>query len=77
MGAAGEWLVHDQTALIFTPGDATQLAGQLVRLLKDPSLREGLATAGQGRVLGEANETAVLDRIEGLIEEARTLRQLQ
>lgn len=77
LGAAAEWLIHDQTALVFTPGDASQLAGQLMRLAKDPSLREELAGAGQSRVLAEANEATVLDRMEGLIEEARTLRQLQ
>ncbi|MBL9136039.1 MAG: glycosyltransferase family 4 protein [Verrucomicrobiales bacterium] len=77
LGAAGEWLVPDETALVFNPGDAMQLAGQLARLHRDPGLRERLASAGQARVLGEANETTVMDRLEVLIEEARTLRQLQ
>ncbi len=46
-GGIAEQIVHGETGLLFTPGDAEDLAQQLEKLLGSPALREGVAAAGK------------------------------
>ncbi len=47
--ACEELLIHDDTSLVLTPGDARAWASALGSLLTDPALRQRLATSGSGR----------------------------
>lgn len=77
LGAAGEWILPEETGLCFRVSDYVQLAQQIARLVQEPTLRDRLATTAQARVVTEASEIAVLDRLETLFEEARQLRSIQ
>ena len=46
-GGSGEMLVHEETGLAFTAGEAASLAQQLERIAADPALARRLARAGQ------------------------------
>ena len=46
-GGAGEILVDHENALTFTPGDASRLAEQILRLHQQPSLRQQLVENGR------------------------------
>ena len=49
-GGSGEALKHQQTGLVFAPGDPTALAEQLETILHNPTLVPQLAQAGQQTV---------------------------
>ena len=49
-GGIAEQIVHEQTGLLFTPGDPEDLACELEKLLTDTDLRLRLAAAGELRV---------------------------
>jgi glycosyltransferase involved in cell wall biosynthesis len=67
-GGAVELLRHGENALIYTPGDAAELAFCLQELHQQPELRGRLAEAAQQEVLSKYNETAVMDRIENYLQ---------
>lgn len=48
-----ELVVHEQTGLLYRPGDWPGLAAALVRLGKDPELAQALGRRGRERVLAE------------------------
>jgi glycosyltransferase involved in cell wall biosynthesis len=48
-GGTAETIVHGENGLLFEAGNASDLAGQVRRLLNDPSLRRSLAMAGRRR----------------------------
>jgi glycosyltransferase involved in cell wall biosynthesis len=52
-GGIPEAIVDDQHGLLVPPHDAAALARALVRLLRDPALRERLAHAGRQRIIEE------------------------
>ncbi len=49
-GTVTQLITEDEHGLLFKPGDATDLAAQILRLLADPDLRERLAQAGYEKV---------------------------
>ncbi|MCE9574068.1 MAG: glycosyltransferase family 4 protein [Deltaproteobacteria bacterium] len=49
-GSVAMLVEHGKEAMLFTPGDALDLARKLVRVLEDPALRERIAGAGYERV---------------------------
>ncbi len=63
-GGSGEALIHDQTGLTFTPGDASELAVQLERIIKDRDLVTSLAKCGQQKAEAEFDMELSVQRIE-------------
>jgi glycosyltransferase involved in cell wall biosynthesis len=57
---------HEETGLLFPPGDARELAGALRRLYDDPPLRRRLGAAAREFVAERCTWTGVLDRIVSL-----------
>jgi exopolysaccharide biosynthesis WecB/TagA/CpsF family protein len=47
VGAIGEVLTHDETALIVQPGDQIGLAGQIARLMTEPGLHQRISVASR------------------------------
>ncbi len=71
-GGIAEQIVHGETGLLFTPGDADELARQLDDLLSHPARRRRMAAAGTRRALSHfrlattVREMAELfERLEG------------
>ena len=52
-GGIPEAVLHGQTGLLVPPGEPRPLAEAIVRLLRDPLLRQQYGHAGQARVAGE------------------------
>jgi glycosyltransferase involved in cell wall biosynthesis len=48
-GGIPEAVEHGQTGLLVAPGEPRELAGAIVRLLKDPALRQRMGAAGYAR----------------------------
>jgi glycosyltransferase involved in cell wall biosynthesis len=44
-------VVHEETGLLVSPGNAVELADALERLMREPATRERFAQAGRERVL--------------------------
>jgi glycosyltransferase involved in cell wall biosynthesis len=61
-GGVPEIVLDGETGLIARDADASHLAAQLGRLLKDPALRERLGTAGRARALAQHGERQANDR---------------
>ena len=68
-GGTTEILKDGENGLLFTPGDAEDLAQKIVPLARDPELRRRLAAAGQKTVLERFTMTKMMDEIEGYLEE--------
>ena len=49
-GGIPEAVVHGETGLLVPPAEPRALAGAIVRLLKDPALRQRMGDAGHARV---------------------------
>ena len=64
-GGQGEFLLDEQNALVFAPGDAVGLAAKLARLIREPALGQRLA--GTARSLVEKQFT--LERYAAELEE--------
>jgi len=77
-GGTPEILTDGENGLLFTPGDADDLAGCLRRLAADPALRRRLAQAGRQTIMDRWTETAMMDEIEGYLRKiaATSARQL-
>jgi glycosyltransferase involved in cell wall biosynthesis len=69
-GGTTEIIRHDETGLVFRPGDAQDLAVQMHRLIMEQGLRERLATCGQAEVLERFSLEHMVDSIEQLLQEA-------
>jgi glycosyltransferase involved in cell wall biosynthesis len=67
--AARELLVHEQSALLVPPGDATELAGAIRRLAADPELARRIAAGGRAAYERDASEAVLGRRWRSLIEE--------
>jgi glycosyltransferase involved in cell wall biosynthesis len=65
-GGTPEILLDGETGLLFEPGDSSQLAEQVVRLLKDPELARKLGTAGRERVENQFSRERHLTEMFGL-----------
>lgn len=59
-----ELVAHEETGLLFPPGDAAALAGAVERLLKDPDLARRTARTGRARVEAGFSRGAMADRVE-------------
>ena len=51
MGGIGDWLVHEETGLLFPSGDADALARAIGRILEDPGWAGKLGQQGRTRCL--------------------------
>lgn len=49
-GGVGDWLEHEVSGLMVRPGDSTELAGALARLLDDTELAQRMGQAGRRRL---------------------------
>ena len=67
-GSVGMLVEHGKEAMLFTPGDALDLARKLVRVLEDPPLRERLASAGYERVRRDFTASAARRAIRAAYE---------
>ena len=75
-GGAGELFLHGQNALVFTPGDAMELAGGMELLANQPDQRMLLADGGQEMVTLKLTQDAMLDRIEHFLRDTIELWQV-
>ena len=66
--AARELLVHDESALLVPPGDATALAEAVRRLAGDADLARRLGAGGRATYEAKASEAVLGARWRGLIE---------
>jgi glycosyltransferase involved in cell wall biosynthesis len=67
-GGIPEAVVHGETGLLVAPGEPRELAGAIVRLLKDPALRQQMGGAGYARV---ADQFGVGRLLEGTLQAYR------
>ena len=64
-GGTPELIVDGETGLIFPPGDAAALAGQVVALLGDPERRRRMGEAGRARM---EREFTVEKHVAGMLD---------
>lgn len=69
-GGTSEIVRHGETGLMFAAGDPEDLARKLLRLIREPELRESLARAGQARVMADYSMDRMVDEIEEFLVEA-------
>jgi glycosyltransferase involved in cell wall biosynthesis len=67
-GGTPEILKHGENGLLFAPGNADDLAQQILGLLEDPGLRRTLATAGRQTVVERFTSTRMLNEIERVLQ---------
>jgi len=58
-----ELVIHNETGLLASPGDAADLARQLAHLIETPGLPQSLASAGMAHVRREFGQKVNLDRL--------------
>jgi glycosyltransferase involved in cell wall biosynthesis len=73
-GGIPEAVVHGETGLLVAPGDARELGGAMVRLLKDPALRQRMGAAGHVRV---ADQFGVGRLLEGTLQAYRRAARMK
>lgn len=73
-GGIPEAVVHGETGLLVAPGEARELAGAIVRLLKDPALRQRMGAAGHARV---ADRFGVGRLLEGTLQAYRRAARMK
>jgi glycosyltransferase involved in cell wall biosynthesis len=61
-GGIPEVVVNDETGILVPPGDDAALAKGIVRLLREPELRQRLGEAGRARVEKEFSVAAMVER---------------
>lgn len=66
-GGAGEILKDGENALVFPPGDAQALAGQILYLRSNPSLAERLIANGQEEAVQRYDTRRMVDEIEAYL----------
>ncbi len=73
LGQIGDVLTDDETALLVEPGDASQLAAAIVRLVESPELRERLGVAARAEAAAHHtwihNAKRVLDAYQSLVDD--------
>lgn len=74
VGAVPEFLADGHNALLVAPGDVTQLAAALARLLDDQTLRAELGQVGHATFLQRLDITAVAEDTARLYREALACR---
>lgn len=68
-GGTTEILTDGENGLLFTAGDAEELAEKIVCLAADPQLRRKLALAGQKTVADGFTNTKMMDEMESYLQE--------
>ncbi len=63
--------IDDDTAVLYTPGDARDLADQLEKVLADPGFRDTIARNGQNHLRKNCNEAVMARQIEDFFHEIR------
>jgi glycosyltransferase involved in cell wall biosynthesis len=63
VGGISELVRHEETGLLFDPGDAGQLAGALGRLIENAPLRNEMAAAARRQILDRFSVRASADRM--------------
>jgi glycosyltransferase involved in cell wall biosynthesis len=74
-GGIPDWLEDGVTGVLARPGDPDSLAAGMQRLLDDPGLSQTMGRAGRESVALNFSHRRFLDAMEGVIEEAITLRR--
>jgi len=69
VGGIPEAIEHEKTGLLVEYGDVEGLAQALVRLLRDPALRQRLAAGARAKALAEYREDLYQERIQSIIDE--------
>jgi glycosyltransferase involved in cell wall biosynthesis len=69
VSAVPEVVVEDQTGLLVAPGDPADLARGMVRLARDPALRERLGREGHQRVIARFGLERMVDETLALYRE--------
>ena len=64
VGQNRETIEHSRSGLLVPPGDAAAFAGEIIRLLQEPALRERLATGARERIAAEFTWDRLADRVE-------------
>lgn len=67
-------LAHGQSAYLCPPQDPDALADGLLRLARDPALRQHLAAGGRARYLETCSEAVITARLQELVEHADRFR---
>jgi glycosyltransferase involved in cell wall biosynthesis len=70
VGGVPEVVIHEETGLLVEPGDHEALARGVIRILKDPMLREHMLRKARELVRSKYALNHMLDRIESLYREA-------
>lgn len=77
IGSISEVAIADTTALVVPPKDAPSLAGALLKLVGDSTLRSALGAAARQHIESDYSRKCMLDRMEVIfhqaIDETRTL----
>jgi glycosyltransferase involved in cell wall biosynthesis len=76
IGGAKEIIRDGENGLLFSPGDADELALAIARLAADRAMQTRIAEAGRQTILQEFNSKGMIDEIEGLLEGVVTRRQV-
>lgn len=69
------YVTHEENGLLFTCGDARDLALQLDRILGEPGLAERLAAAGRARVMERYSVAAYVQHFADMIEQVAARRR--
>ena len=72
-GGTIEILTDGENGLLFTPGDAEDLARKITQLVEDPILLRRLANAGQQTVMERFTMTRMMDEVESYLQEVAHL----
>ncbi len=67
VGSVPETVLHDETGLLFAPGDADDFATQTLKLFHDRPLRERLGAQGRQRVVEHRSLAAMVRGYETLL----------
>ena len=71
-GGLTETVIDGSTGLLHTPGDARELAGQVIRLHRDPGLRREMGARGRSWLLEHAGEAFWLERFQKAVSHVLT-----
>jgi len=74
-GGIPEAVIDNETGLLVAPHDDAALAAAIVRVLKEPSLREGLGAAGRERVITEFGVDKLVARTLGVYDRRLSAKQ--
>lgn len=67
VGGAAEILIDNENSLLFPPGDAAELAGQIKKLVEAPTLRQRLAQNGYRRAVDLFDSHHMVEGIEAYL----------